>query len=73
MLVLSRKLGEQIVVPEFALSVAVVGINGKTVRLGVNAPAEVAIHREETWKWILASDVACADATETTGMPSRQS
>ncbi len=47
MLVLSRKLGEKIVVPELGLSVAVVGIQGSRVRLGISAPPEVAVHRAE--------------------------
>jgi carbon storage regulator len=47
MLVLSRKLGEKIVVPQCGLSVAVLGIQGNKVRLGISAPPEIAVHREE--------------------------
>ena len=47
MLVLSRKLGERIVVPHCDLTVTVVAIDGKTVRLGISAPAEVGVYREE--------------------------
>jgi carbon storage regulator len=47
MLVLSRRLGEKIVVPQCGLSVAIIGIQGDRVRLGVSAPPEVAVHREE--------------------------
>jgi carbon storage regulator len=47
MLILSRRLGEKIVVPECGLSVAVVGIQGNRVRLGISAPPEVAVLREE--------------------------
>jgi carbon storage regulator CsrA len=50
MLVLSRKIGEQIVVPHCELSVTVVGISGNTVRLGVTAPAEIGVYREELWR-----------------------
>jgi carbon storage regulator len=49
MLVLSRKLGEAIVVPALDLRLTVLSIDGKTVRLGVTAPAEVAVHRQEVW------------------------
>jgi len=47
MLVLSRKLGERILVPHCDLTVTVVAIEGKTVRLGISAPAEVGVYREE--------------------------
>jgi carbon storage regulator len=59
MLVLSRKRGEKIVVPQCSLSVTVIGVQGSTVRLGISAPPEVAVHREELWREIRAegSDV----------------
>jgi carbon storage regulator CsrA len=49
MLVLSRKLGERIVIPDCDLEVTVVGIVGKRVRLAVSAPAAVGVYREEVW------------------------
>jgi carbon storage regulator len=52
MLVLSRKLGEEIVVPSLDLRLTVLSIQGKTVRLGVSAPATVAVHRREVWERI---------------------
>lgn len=52
MLVLSRKLGERIVVPHCDLTITVVAIEGKTVRLGISAPAEVGVYREELWREI---------------------
>jgi len=63
MLVLSRKLCEKIVVPQCQLSVTVIGIQGSSVRLGISAPPEVAVHREELWREIHAegSDVAEAE------------
>ena len=54
MLVLSRKLGERIVVPNCEVKITVVAIEGNTVRLGVEAPATIAIHREELWRRISA-------------------
>lgn len=47
MLVLSRKLGERIVVPHLQLAVEIIAVKGKTVRLGIDAPAEVAVLRGE--------------------------
>jgi carbon storage regulator len=47
MLVLSRKVGEQIVMPDQEVVVTVVAISGNRVRIGVSAPSGVAIFREE--------------------------
>ena len=52
MLVLSRKPGERIMVPDCRLTVTVVAIEGNTVRLGFSAPPEVAVHREEIWQQV---------------------
>jgi carbon storage regulator len=49
MLVLSRKPGEQILVPSLDLAVTVVAIEGNRVRLGISAPHEIAVYREEIW------------------------
>jgi carbon storage regulator len=49
MLVLTRKLGEQIVVPDCHLAVVVIAIEGNRVQLGITAPADVAVYREEIW------------------------
>ena len=50
MLVLSRKLGERLVVPHCELEVTVLAVDGTTVRLGIAAPAELAVYREEVWR-----------------------
>ncbi|HZY89050.1 MAG TPA: carbon storage regulator [Gemmataceae bacterium] len=50
MLVLSRKPGEQVLVPQCALTVTVLSVEGNTVRLGISAPAEVGVYREEVWR-----------------------
>jgi carbon storage regulator len=52
MLVLSRKRGERIVMPEIGLTLTVVAIEGNTVRLGITAPSEVGVYREELWNRI---------------------
>lgn len=54
MLVLSRKLGERVLVPQCGLSVTVVAIEGNVVRLGFSAPSEVGVYREEVWQRIRA-------------------
>jgi carbon storage regulator len=50
MLVLSRKLGERVLVPQCDLTVTIVSIEGNTVRLGITAPTEVGVYREELWR-----------------------
>jgi carbon storage regulator len=52
MLVLSRKLGERVLVPHSGLSVTVVAIEGNVVRLGFTAPSDVGVYREEVWQRI---------------------
>ena len=47
MLVLSRKVGEQFVLPDLGITVKVVAVRGGQVRLGIVAPAGVAVFREE--------------------------
>ena len=61
MLVLSRKLGERIVVPEINLTLMVVAIEGNQVRLGITAPSEIGVYREELWTRVCA---ASATSTE---------
>ena len=50
MLVLSRKIGERIVVPHCELAVTVMAVEGKAVQLGISAPEDIAVYREEVWK-----------------------
>jgi carbon storage regulator len=57
MLVLSRKLGERILVPHCDLAVTVVSIDGNTVKLGITAPSEVGVYREELWRKVCAEKV----------------
>ena len=49
MLVLSRKLGQRILVPECELTVSILAIEGNGVRVGISAPDDVAVYREEVW------------------------
>ena len=47
MLVLSRKCGERIVIPDCSITITVVAVKRNTIQLGIAAPAEVAVLREE--------------------------
>jgi carbon storage regulator len=51
MLILTRKLGESITIGD-DIKVTVLGIFGRQVRLGVDAPTSVIVHREEIYKRI---------------------
>lgn len=51
MLVLTRKLGESIAIDDH-IKIVVVQIKGKQVRLGIKAPKETKIHREEVYQAI---------------------
>lgn len=65
MLVLSRKLGEKVVVPQCGLSVTVQHVQGNRVQLAISAPPELAVHREEVWRDMQAAGAVVADAEPT--------
>ena len=48
MLVLSRRLGEALIIGE-DVKLTILGVNGGQVRLGIEAPRDVSIHREEIY------------------------
>ena len=49
MLVLSRKLNESIVINDNVV-VTVLSVKGDSVRLGINAPVEIPVHRQEVYE-----------------------
>ena len=51
MLILTRRVGETVVIGD-DVTVTVLGVKGNQVRLGVNAPKEVAVHRQEIFERI---------------------
>lgn len=51
MLILSRKLGESIVIGE-DINITVLGVTGNQIRIGIDAPKSVAVHREEVYQRI---------------------
>jgi len=61
MLILARRPGECVVIGGEIL-VTVIEVGGSTVRLGVEAPAGIAIYREEIWLAIEAENRAAAEA-----------
>jgi len=63
MLVLSRKAGEQIVIND-TITVTIVEIRGDKVRIGIEAPADVAVHRQEVWDAIKSEGSDSEQSTE---------
>jgi carbon storage regulator len=51
MLILTRRVGETLMVGD-DVTVTVLGVKGNQVRIGVNAPKDVAVHREEIYERI---------------------
>ena len=60
MLVLTRKLGESIAIDDH-IKIRVVQIKGKQVRLGIEAPKDTKIHREEVYLAIQQQNQAAAE------------
>ena len=71
MLVLSRKVGESIVIGE-GITVTIVDVKGDTVRVGVDAPREVKVQRSEVLEQIARETAAAAEAAAE-GSPGEES
>jgi carbon storage regulator len=63
MLVLSRRVGESLVIGD-DITVTVIEVRGDTVRLGVDAPRHVRVHRAEVIAAVRAENVAAARADD---------
>ena len=51
MLILTRRVGESLMIGD-EINVTILGVKGNQVRIGVNAPRNVAVHREEIYQRI---------------------
>jgi len=61
MLILTRRVGETIRINDDT-SIQVLSVSGQQVKLGIVAPEDVAVHREEIWKRIQAERVTYSAA-----------
>ena len=60
MLILTRRVGERLMIGD-DVSVTVLDVKGNQVRIGVNAPSSVPVHREEIYERIQAERVDASD------------
>lgn len=61
MLILTRRSGESLMIGD-EVTVTVLGVKGNQVRVGINAPKSVAVHREEIYERIKREQSAPPDA-----------
>ncbi|HEX5305224.1 MAG TPA: carbon storage regulator CsrA [Dyella sp.] len=66
MLILTRRVGETLMIGD-EVTVTVLGVKGNQVRIGINAPKNVSVHREEIYQRIKGeNESGSADSSETT-------
>jgi carbon storage regulator len=65
MLILTRRVGETIMIGK-GITCTVLGIKGNQVRLGINAPKDVAVHREEVYVRIQQEESAAGHTVKET-------
>jgi carbon storage regulator len=67
MLILTRRAGETVMIGS-DVTITVLGVKGNQVRIGINAPKDVAVHREEIYERIqsekTAGETPAADSPE---------
>ena len=66
MLILTRRMGESVMVGD-DVTLTVLGVKGSQIRLGIAAPNDVAVHREEIYERIKLEQKS--EVMESTGLP----
>ena len=66
MLILTRRIGETLMIGD-DVSITVIGVKGNQVRIGIDAPKEIAVHREEIFNRIKSDQLKLVELEESTG------
>lgn len=64
MLVLTRSVGERLIIGDGDIKLTILDVRGNQVRLGIDAPKDIAVHREEIYLRIQAEETGSPETAE---------